>query len=83
MPHTESFSTGNHWLSDFGIRHITFCTLCGEARAEDEDVCSKWKSTLVFTIADYSHRNIFNTDENGLFFKCLPYKRMTLQGKTC
>ncbi len=80
MPDAKLFSARNGWLSNFKIRHIIiFCTLWGEGRAVDNDVCSKWKSTLVSAnTADYSPCDIFSADKTGLIFKCLANKSITL-----
>jgi len=34
-------------------------------------------------LAGYSSSDIFNVDEMGLFFKCLPDKTLMLKGKEC
>ena len=41
------------------------------------------ESLLPGLLNDYSPENIFNADETGLFFKCLPDWTLTFKGETC
>ena len=43
-----------------------------------------WKNTTLPTIlSNYSPRDIFNTDEFGLFYRALPQKTLHLKGEVC
>ena len=45
---------------------------------------SDWLSqTLPSLLAEYKPEDIFNADETGLFWKCLPDKTMSFKGDTC
>ncbi|GFY15329.1 tigger transposable element-derived protein 6 [Trichonephila clavipes] len=44
---------------------------------------SEWQNSLSDLIKEYEPRNIFNTDETGLFFKCLPEKTFTFKKEKC
>ena len=45
---------------------------------------SPWTETRLPTIlSHYSLENIFNTDEFGLFYQCLPNKTLKLKGGKC
>ncbi|GFV21449.1 tigger transposable element-derived protein 4 [Trichonephila clavipes] len=69
------FSASEGWLTNFKKRNgIVFKKMCGESSSVNINVCSKWQNSLLDLIKEYEPRNIFNTDETGLFFKCLPEK---------
>ncbi|GFT11970.1 uncharacterized protein TNCV_725751 [Trichonephila clavipes] len=70
------FSANEGWLTNFKKRNgIVFKKMCGESSSFDINVYSKWQNSLSDLIKEYEPRNIFNTDETGLFFKCLPKKK--------
>lgn len=78
------FSASEGWLANFKKRHdIVYKKLCGESASVDESVCSNWKIDLKGLLDNYEPRNIFNTDETGLFFKCLPEKTLNFQSEKC
>lgn len=46
--------------------------------------CDKWKrDVLPSLLKDYQEQDIFNADETGLFFKCLPDKTLTFKNEKC
>ncbi|GFX24046.1 tigger transposable element-derived protein 4 [Trichonephila clavipes] len=57
--------------------------MCRESSNVDINVCSKWQNSLSNLIKEHEPRNIFNTDETGLFFKCLPEKTFTFKKEKC
>ncbi|GFV92772.1 tigger transposable element-derived protein 6 [Trichonephila clavipes] len=57
--------------------------MCGESSSVDLNVYSKWQNSLSDLIKEYEPRNIFNTDETGFFFKCLPEKTFTFKKEKC
>ncbi|GFW03156.1 tigger transposable element-derived protein 4 [Trichonephila clavipes] len=78
------FSASEEWLTNFKKRNgIVFKKMCGESSSVDINVCSKWQNSLSDLIKEYEPRNIFNTDEIGLFFKCLPEKTFTFKKEKC
>ncbi|GFU97726.1 tigger transposable element-derived protein 6 [Trichonephila clavipes] len=78
------FSASEGWLTNFKKRDgIVFKKMCGESSSVDINVCSKWQNSLSDLIKEYEPRNIFNTDETGLFFKCLPEKTFTFKKEKC
>ncbi|GFV57194.1 tigger transposable element-derived protein 4 [Trichonephila clavipes] len=78
------FSASVKWLINFKKRNgIVFKKMCGESSSVDINVCSKWQNSLLYLIKEYEPRNIFNTDETGLFFKCLPEKTFTFKKEKC
>ncbi|GFY23385.1 uncharacterized protein TNCV_3940811 [Trichonephila clavipes] len=69
------FSASEGWLTNFKKRNgIVFKKMCRESSCVDINVFSKWQKSLSDLIKEYEPRNIFNTDETGLFSKCLPEK---------
>ncbi|GFV77444.1 tigger transposable element-derived protein 6 [Trichonephila clavipes] len=77
------FSASEGWLTNFKKRNGIVFNKCGESLSVDINVCSKWQNSLSDLIKEYEPRNIFNTDETGLFFKCLPEKTFTFKKEKC
>ncbi|GFW97895.1 tigger transposable element-derived protein 4 [Trichonephila clavipes] len=78
------FSASEGWLTNFKKRNgIVFKKMCRECSSVDINVCSKWQNSLSDLIKEYEPRNILNTDETGLFFKCLPEKTFTFKKEKC
>ncbi|GFW67162.1 tigger transposable element-derived protein 6 [Trichonephila clavipes] len=74
------FSASKGWLTNFKKRNgIFFKKMCRESSSVNINVCSKWQNSLSDLIKEYEPHNIFNTDETGLFFKCLPEKTFTFK----
>ncbi|XP_025406344.1 tigger transposable element-derived protein 6-like, partial [Sipha flava] len=83
LGHTN-FIASSGWLTNWKKRHdVVFRTVCGEKASVDTHCCSNWIKNLPDVLAGYSSNNIFNVDETGLFFKCLPDKTLMLKGKEC
>ncbi|GFU71750.1 transposable element Tc1 transposase [Trichonephila clavipes] len=78
------FSASEGWLTNFKKRNgIVFKKMCGESLSVDINVCSKWQNSLSDLIKECEPRNIFNSDETGFFFKCLPEKTFTFKKEKC
>ncbi|GFV50387.1 tigger transposable element-derived protein 6 [Trichonephila clavipes] len=78
------FSACEGWLTNFKKRNrIVFKKMCEESSSVDINVCSKWQNSLSDLIKEYEPCNIFNTDETGLFFKCLSEKTFTFKKEKC
>ncbi|GFN97024.1 tigger transposable element-derived protein 4 [Plakobranchus ocellatus] len=72
------------WLDRFKLRHgIVFKPMRGEAASAKDIDTSERQETVQKISADYSPRDVFNADETGLFYKCLPNKSLMFQGQTC
>lgn len=82
--HTD-FSASVGWLDKFKQRHnIVQKVVCGERGDVDEQLAADWKNTaLVNEIEKYHPNDIFNADETGLFFKCLPDKTLAFKNEKC
>lgn len=80
----ENFRASNGWLANFKKRHeLIFRKVCGESAKVDDDVCTEWKEKLASVTEGYDPENIYNADETGLFFKCLPDKTLSFKGDKC
>lgn len=75
------FKGSSGWLTKFVKRQkLSFKKICGESAAVDTEMTDEWmNSTLPGLIDEYEPHNIFNADETGLFYKCLPDKTFTFQ----
>ncbi|GBO44646.1 Tigger transposable element-derived protein 4, partial [Araneus ventricosus] len=48
--------------------------LCNESASLPESVCEEWIKDIPAIVKGYEPKNIFNADETGLFYQCLPDK---------
>ena len=63
---------------------VSFKTVSGESNAVTPEMLSAWNETTLPTLlANYSLNNIYNADEFGLFFQCLPDKSYQLKSGKC
>lgn len=80
----EDFRCSDGWFDRFKKRNnIKFKKVCGESASVSTELCSEWKAKLKTIIQEYEAKNIFNADETGLFFKCLPDRSMCFKGEKC
>ncbi|GFN99689.1 tigger transposable element-derived protein 6 [Plakobranchus ocellatus] len=78
-----SFTGSTGWLDRFKSRHgIVMKRICGESAAVCQETTEGWKDTqLKKILKEFSPDDIFNADETGLFFKCLPNRTLALKGE--
>ncbi|CAF4944274.1 unnamed protein product [Pieris macdunnoughi] len=82
--HIDNFSGSNGWLEGFKKRNnIAFKNVCGESNSVENNECNEWIKNLLALLHDYSPDDVFNADEAGLFYKCLPDKTFTFKGQSC
>lgn len=80
----DNFRASDGWFDRFKKRHnISFRKLSGESASVSDNVCLEWKGKLSELINNYQPMNIFNADETGLFFKCLPDRSMCFKDEKC
>lgn len=81
----EDFSASVGWLDKFKKRHnIVQMSVCGESASADLQSSEDWKkNVLPDLIRQYDENDIFNADETGIFFKCLPNKTLAFKGQKC
>lgn len=66
-------------------RHgVCYKKACGESNEVSEEDCQKWKAEILPSLLEkYNESDIFNADESGLFYKCLPDKTLTFRNEKC
>ena len=71
------------WLHRFKERHgLVFKTICGESASVSPALTEKWfKERLPALLQRYKPCDIFNVDETGLFYQCLPNKTFSFRGE--
>lgn len=80
----EGFRASNGWLQNFKKRNeVVFRKICGESGSVNEQVCDDWKDKLAELTTGYDPEDIFNADETGLFYKCLPDKTLSFKSDKC
>ena len=58
--------------------------LHGEAESVDQDGVNKWQNDrLSALLKEFKPEQIFNTDETGLFYRCLPDKTHVFKNEKC
>ena len=79
------FTANPGWLERFKKRNgIVFKNVCGEANQVSTSMTSDWlQSTLPSVLNEYEARDVFNADETGLFYRCLPDKTLSFKGQQC
>ncbi|XP_066261743.1 tigger transposable element-derived protein 4-like [Euwallacea similis] len=81
----KSFKASSGWLEKFKKRYgIVQKKICGESADVDEAHCNTWiQESLPALLAPYDEKDVFNADETGLFFKCLPDKTLSFKNEKC
>ncbi|GFO31781.1 tigger transposable element-derived protein 4-like [Plakobranchus ocellatus] len=66
------------WIDRFRLRHETgMKTVSGKSGSAPVEVTSVWqRNELSILLQECSAENIFNADESGLFYKCLPNRTL-------
>ncbi|XP_063598619.1 tigger transposable element-derived protein 4-like [Penaeus indicus] len=65
-------------------QHISLKTIGGEFKSVTPQMTCSWNETTLPTIlSNYKLEDIFNADEFGLFYQCLPDKTYHFTGETC
>ncbi|KAF0688197.1 tigger transposable element-derived protein 6-like, partial [Aphis craccivora] len=79
-----NFQVSEGWLEKFKKRHdLTFKKVCGESASVDTCISQDSKNELINLLVDYDARDIFNADEIGLFYKCLPDRTLAFKNEKC
>ncbi|XP_057299424.1 tigger transposable element-derived protein 4-like [Hydractinia symbiolongicarpus] len=81
----ESFQASQGWMAKWKTRYrVPFKTIAGESGSVTEEMTAPWSETTLPTILSrYPLEDIFNADEFGLFFQCLPNKTLHMKGDKC
>ena len=85
LQHEDSDKIDMNWINRWKKRKEVTCKkLHGEAESVDFAAIDNWlKNHLPQILGDYMPKDIFNADETGLFFKCLPDRTHTLKDEKC
>ena len=63
---------------------VSIKSTAGESKSVTDEMTAPWtKTTLPTILSRYPLENIFNADEFGLFYQCLPNKTLHLKGEKC
>ena len=81
----RGFACSTSLLEHFKTRHgIAFRQMSGEAASVTEDMTTDWLGVkLPALLHEYQPVDVFNADETGLFWKCLPDKTLHMKGEHC
>ena len=81
----ENFQASDGWLRRWTERnHKSFKTVSGESKSvTPEMVDGWWKKSLPILLSNYELNDIYNADEFGLFYECLPNKTYQLKSENC
>lgn len=81
----SNFNASDGWLQRLKKRSgMQWKCLTGDAAEADEEVAKDWIANIfVPLMARYDENDVFNADETGLFFKCLPGKTMAFKNDKC
>ena len=76
------FGASDGWLTRFKERYnIKFKEICDGLSSVDKNIVNNWKVNLINVCAGYRDEDIFNADESGLNWRCLPNKTFALAGE--
>ena len=76
------FSDG--WIDRWKKRHQISCVkMNGESEKVNMETVDDFKQRLSDIVKGYSANNIFNADETGLFFRCMPTRTLNIKGLKC
>ena len=81
----ETWKASHGWLDRFKQRNnICFKTVCGESASVSDVAVKEWHKEVLSKILDkFKPCDIYNADETGLFWQCLPNKTMDFKGNKC
>lgn len=80
----NDFKASNGWFENWKERNnIVYKQLAGESASVDYETAAEWMSSLDPILEEYEAKNIFNVDETGIFYKCMPSKTYNFKGDKC
>ncbi|GFR91480.1 tigger transposable element-derived protein [Elysia marginata] len=81
----NNFAMSQGWLDRWKSRHgKSMKAICGESSSVDKQVTDDWIATTLRPVLEQNRPcDIFNADETGLFYKCLPSRTLAFKGETC
>jgi hypothetical protein len=81
----EDFKASNGFLDRFKKRHgISWRTISGEAEDANMNAAVQWREKVLPNLLQrYSADDVYNADESGLFYKCLPHQTLAYKREKC
>ena len=80
----HEFKASEGWLNSFRLRHqISEKVISGESSSANTATAEQWKSTLRELMDGYEHKDIFNVDETGYFYRSLPDRTLATKRDEC
>jgi hypothetical protein len=80
----DNFAASNGWICRFKDRHgLVYKKLAQECAAVHTYTRGFWLERLPMLLERHELQDIQNTDETGLFYKCLPDRTLKLKGQSC
>ena len=82
---TENFQVSDGWLPCWKEKNnMSFKTVSGESRSVTPEMVNVWLETSIPTLLSNNDlKDIYNGDESGLFYQCLPNKTYQLKSEKC
>lgn len=79
------FTASAGWLQRFKRRFgLKYKSLSGDAAEADKSVAIDWiENVFMPLMSRYAEKDVFNADETGVFFKCLPNKTFAFKNDEC
>ena len=73
------WEASERWLHRFKNRHgLALKIICGESASVSPEMVQQWRhETLPRLLEQYNPSDVYNVDETGLFYQCLPNKLFT------
>ena len=80
----QEFKASQGWLDKWKQRNNVRCyAISGDSGNVDLETASDWKRSLSMLIDGYELENVFNMDETGFFFRCLPDSTLSHVSEAC
>ncbi len=81
----QDFQASDGWLRRWKDRFsVSFKAVSGEAKSVTTEMVAPWKETSLPTLlSNYKLEDIYNADEFGLFYQCMPNKTLALKSEKC
>lgn len=71
-------------IFSFSRHSVTFKSVVGESNSVTPEMIASWlETTLPTLLSNYKLEDIYNADEFGLFYQCLPNKTYHLKSEKC
>ncbi|KAM3936770.1 tigger transposable element-derived protein 4-like [Leptodactylus fuscus] len=81
----KDFVASSGWFTRFKERNsLSYCVAAGESGAVDVATVETWTTEQLPKILEkYDLKDVFNTDETGVFFNLMPNRTIAVKGEKC